>query len=356
MDSGKKREINIIRFEKDPKNIINLSDVCSSVSYIPLETNSKCYINNISKIKFFGDSIFIINQLFMNVKEILVFDLTGKFLGNFGQTGAGPEEIDAPRDIVKFKDSYLVWDKLKIAEFSYKGNFKRKLFNAFVPGSSFFVESGTINFYHGTEFPGLISQYDFEGKLLRTLKPVNAKLIGSTFEGENLINVENEYHFFAPSFDTVWMFSNNQVLPKYIFDFAGNMTLQKLFMKFPDKIPPEMAHILDNNPYSYVLSFMESSNYIFLRCLKSDKQSFKVISKRNSQQIDFRKCNNNIDNGLSGTPISTFDDNFVIALEPVQILKHRNEFNSPSKSKFGIIEQNIKEDDNPVLMLIKFNF
>ena len=355
-DSYNHKDIKSIRFESKPKELINLSDFCSSISYIPLETNSKCYITKISRIKFFGDSIFIINQLFWNMKEILVFDITGKFLGTFGQIGPGPEEIDNPRDVIKINDSYLIWDKLKIAEFDYKGNFKRKLFNAFIPGENFFVESNKINLYHGTEFPGLITQYDFEGNLLRTYKPIDPKKYSSTFEGENLINIDNEYHFFAPSFDTVWMFSNNQILPRYIFDFTGDITLQKLFMKYPDKIPPEMAPILKSNSPSYVLSFFESKNYIFLKYLKSNNQSFKVISKINSHQIDFKHCNNNIDNGIFGTPISSIDDNFVIPLEPIQILKHRDNFNSPEQSTFNMIGQIIKEDDNPVLMFIKFKF
>jgi len=355
-DSDKSKDVSTIRFENNPKELINLSDICESINYIPLETNSKCYINKIEKIKFLGDSIFIINQLFGNLKEILVFDIKGKFIGNFGQVGPGPEEIESPRDIVKFNGAYLIWDRLKISEFDNHGNFKKKLFNAFFPGSNFFIYSDKIYLYHGTEFPGLISQFDFSGNLLKTYKPVDQNNISSTFQGENLNNINNEYHFFAPSLDTVWMFSDNQIRPKYVFDFMGEITLQKLFMKYSDKIPPEMAPILRANSPSYVLSFCESKNYIFLKYLKLNKQNYKLISKNKSTQIDFIKCNNNIDNGLFGTPISVSNDYFVISLEPTQILKHRDIVKNSGQSTFHIPGQTIKDNDNPILMLVKFNF
>lgn len=350
------KNVRTFRFESKTAENINLSEICSSIRYIPLETNSKCYINEISRIKFFGDSIFIFNQLFWNLKEILVFDTTGKFLGNFGQMGPGPEEIDNPRDIIKFNDSYLVWDKMKIAEFDNKGNFKRRLFKAFIPGTNFFADSGTINLYHGTEFPGLISQYDFEGNLLKTIKPVDPKNTSSTFYGESLNRVDNEYHLFAPSVDTVWMFSDNQILPKYIFDFAGDVTLHTLFQKFPDEIPPEMAPLLDKYSPSHVISFSESKNYIVLKYSKSKYSAFRIISKAGFRQVDVRYCNNDIDNGIFDNPVSTTDDDFIIPIEPIKILNRNIKLKSSQQPTFDKIGDNIKENDNPVLMLIRFKF
>jgi len=270
--------------------------------------------------------------------------------------GEGPEDIYSPRDIIKFNDSYLVWDRSKISEFDNKGNFKRKLFNAFIPGTNFFTDSSTINLYHGTEFPGLISQYDFGGNLLKTLKPVDPKNTSTSFMGESLNRIDNEYHLFEPSVDTVWMFSDKQILPKYIFDFVGDETIQTLLQKYPDKIPPEMAPLLNKFAPSHVISFTESKNYIALKYYKSKINAYRIISKTNLHQVDFIYGDNDTDNGIFDTPVSTTGDDFVIPIEPIKILKRNNKLKDSQKPTFNKIGENIKENDNPVLMLIKFKF
>jgi len=350
------RDINTIRFENTPVEVMKLSEICPSISYIRLETTSKSYINKISKIKFFGDSIFIINQLYWNLKEILVFNMKGKFLGAFGNIGPGPEEIESPRDIVKMKDSYLVWDRLKIAEFDKNGNFKRKILNAFVPGSNFFIQSNKINLYHGTEFPGLISQYDFDGKHQKIFKPIDQNFNSSAFEGEGFINIDNEYHLFAPALDTVWEFSESKIQSKYVFNFMGKPTLQTLFKKYSHASPPEMGPILSKNSPSYVISFNENKNFILIRYFKSGTELYKVISKNSLRQIDFKYCINDIDDGIFGNPVASFDDNFVFELQATKILKHQDESRHLKDSTFFKIEKSIKENDNPVLMFCKFNF
>lgn len=346
-------EVKVIPFVVKVNEFVNLSDFCTSIYYVPLETNSSCYISSISKIKIFGDSIFIFNEMGWNMKDILVFNKEGKFLGNFGKSGPGPEEIENPRDISKFKDSYLIWDRIKIAQYDKKGQFRKKLFNAYLPGKNLFSYPDRILIYHGTQPPGLISSFDLNGTSQRIFKPTDPEPKNSTIEGENLIYTDGECHFFAPSLDTVWALSGDQFFPRYVFDFKEDLTLEKFFKKNSDKHGLEMLSLINSTPTSSVQSFNEGNKYIFASYLRSKQMSYKVFSKEKNRQIDFTYCDNDIDNGIFGKAIGMYDDNLIIQLEPIKILSHSNKYKDSKHELFNKFALTIKEDDNPVLMICK---
>jgi hypothetical protein len=342
-----------IDFSPEAAKTINLSEFSQSVDYIPLETNSKCYINKIKKIKFFGDSIFIFNELGWNMGEILVFDLSGSFLFSFGQIGPGPEEIEDPRDIIKSDDSYLIWDRQKVSEFANTGKFKKKLFDAFVHGSEFFMESDYIYLYHGTEFPGLLTKYNLTGLLTDTLKPVDPGHLNTAFDGENVLYANNEYHLFAPAFDTVWTLAGNKIVPEYFLDFKNETTLEKFFKNVSYTDPLERLSALNSTQTSNVLRFLENDSYLFIKYIRSKKSLFKIINKSTHKHLDFITCINDIDNGIFDNPITMTNDYLVIPLEPLKIQKISGKNTSLPMTKLRQIGESIKENNNPVLMLCK---
>ena len=350
------KDFGVIQFPNNPIESMNLSALCSSIEYIRLETSSKCLINNIDEIKFFGDSIFIINETGWNMKDILIFNTAGKFLGNFGEIGQGPEELDLPRDIIRYGENYLIWDRTKVVEFDKEGRFKRKLFEAFLHGNKFFIDSDMINLYHATEYPGMITQYDFNGNLLNTIRPLNPNHINSAFVGENVTHTDAGYNLFAPSFDTVWTIMDNKIKPRYIFDFDGEMTLQVLYQNHAVEYPPAMMKILGSNPTSNVLTYLENDDHLLLITLRNRKRAYKIIRKDDNRQLDFISCINDIDNGLFETPITLTENMMVIPLHPTKIIDLHKRKNSDVESPFVKLAQDIKETDNPVLMLCRLKF
>ena len=331
-----------IDFSLEAAKTINLSEFSQSVDYIPLETNSKCYINKIKKIKFFGDSIFIFNELGWNMGEILVFNLSGSFLFSFGQIGPGPEEIEDPRDIIKSDDSYLIWDRQKVSEFANTGKFKKKLFDAFVYGSEFFMESGYIYLYHGTEFPGLLTKYNLTGLLIDTLKPADPSHLNTAFDSENVLYANNEYHLFAPAFDTVWTLAGNKIVPKYCLDFKKETTLEKFFKNVSYTDPLERLSALNSTQTSNVLRFLENDSYLFIKYIRSKKSLFKIINKSTHKHLDFITCINDIDNGIFDNPITMTNDYLVIPLEPLKIQKILGKNTSLPMTKLRQIGESIK--------------
>lgn len=332
---------------------VNLSEFCYSVDYILLETNTKCYINKIKKVKFFGDSIFVFNELGWNLGEILVFNFSGSFLFSFGQIGPGPEEIENPRDIIKFYNSFLLWDRRKVAEFDNAGKFKKKIFDAHVHGYEFFTESDNIYLYHGTEFPGILTKYGLDGSLIDTLKSTKSSHLNTAFENENVTFANGEHHLFAPAFDTVWTLINNNIIPRYYFDFKGETTLEKFFNSFTNKDPLERLSALNSTPISHVLTFLENDNYLFLKYIRSKKSSYKVINKINNRYLDFVTSHNDIDYGIFDNPITLTNEYLVIPLDPMKMKLHIKNNTKQYLTKFQEISESLKETDNPVLMLCK---
>jgi hypothetical protein len=345
-----------IDFIKKPIEFLELSKFVSSINYVPLETNSKCNIKRISKIKFINDSIFIFNEIGWGITDILIFDKAGRFLSTFCQSGLGPEEIQSPRDLIENGQSILIWDRNKVAEFDKRGNFKKKLFNASFGGRNFFKDSCFIYLYHGTELPGVLSQFDTTGRLIMTFKPPISKKISSAFEGEALFCSNGEYHFFSPSVDTVWTLNESHLIPKYVFNFENDLTLQMLFQMHGDITPPEFQKIMNSNPFSHVFRFIESDNYLYISYSKLQKNGNKLIAKDSGHQIDFEFCINDIDNGIYGLPIAIFDDTLVMLLEPLKILKRIKSNSNPIKTEFDHLAETVSEDSNPVLMYCKLRY
>jgi len=352
--TGKEEEFNgIISFDNDAREYVKMSEFVSSITYVPLETKPNCCINNITKIRIFGDSLLIFNEIDWNYTEIMVFNKKGKYLGIFGENGRGPEEILNPRDIRKVGRSYYIWDRDKISEFDEKGNFKRVLLKAFYPGSNFLIDTNFVYLYHATDFPGILSQFSLKGDLIRTFKPSVPKQIGSAFKEENIFDINGEFHLFAPSFDTVWAVENNQLYTKYVFNFKGDMTLQKLFLENNVSNPLEFSKIMNSTSFSYVTNYIEDEDYIFLSYSKLKKTGSKLISKKSGSQITFNYCINNIDNGIVAKPISFENNSLVILLQPLDVLNKACNAKNSEKTGFEMLRDTINEDDNSILMFCK---
>ena len=94
----KKTEDDGIREIKISENLsntqsINLSDIASSISYVVLETNEKCFITPNMSIYGSKEYIVTIGFLYINHDVCYVFDRkTGSFVRQISRMGQGPGE------------------------------------------------------------------------------------------------------------------------------------------------------------------------------------------------------------------------------------------------------------------------
>lgn len=86
-----KEAIPIINFSTIKPADLQLSSVVDSIIYIPLETNRKCILNKLTKIKIVGDKIFALN-IGTNM-GLYNFNMDGRFLNKVTNVGHGPGEF-----------------------------------------------------------------------------------------------------------------------------------------------------------------------------------------------------------------------------------------------------------------------
>lgn len=112
--------------KKLPEKTVYVQDI-AEIEYIPLETNDSTLINQLNPDAISEQYIVYHNQNGL----VLVFNRQGKILYTFNHTGGGPEEYNFINNIVldeKEKELYITTSELntKIYVYSMNGNFKRK--------------------------------------------------------------------------------------------------------------------------------------------------------------------------------------------------------------------------------------
>jgi len=84
--------------------ILNISDIANSITYIPLETNDHVLIKEIEHIIYEREKIIIYNRVLTNA-VCMIFNNEGRYLRNIGNVGQGPEEYLYLANIYSYNDS-----------------------------------------------------------------------------------------------------------------------------------------------------------------------------------------------------------------------------------------------------------
>ena len=73
--------------------VVDLSEIASEISYIPLETNDSSLVKTVSKGLFFEGGLFYVNEVKGHQSSILkIFNAKGEFIRQFNRFGRGPQE------------------------------------------------------------------------------------------------------------------------------------------------------------------------------------------------------------------------------------------------------------------------
>lgn len=118
-----------IDIDKLENKIYRLSELFSSIKYIPLETKKESLIGRIRHIELINDTIYILDA--SSSKCLFIFSLDGKFIRRIGEVGRGPGEFISPSDFtidVKNHEIYIIDSYIqKINIYSTSGKFKRMI-------------------------------------------------------------------------------------------------------------------------------------------------------------------------------------------------------------------------------------
>ncbi len=349
---------------------IFLSDIASSIRYIPLETTNKFLIGDKNvHVKPCGEYIFVSEH----GKPIGAFDRSGKFIRTIGKIGEGPGEYNF--DFIFWPDStsrnIYVWNAIysTIMTYSFEGKHLGDIkpetrFGAFVPlGNGKFITWTHIQqeregrffrlFFHDST--GKTTSYVFEPKseikfngtiMLPLFTPVSGGYLYNTWEEEVIYKIRPDGSF-KPAL--TWVLGNLK-LP---FDYTSD------YHRFKRE---KANYIIDVNacesPSLWLIKFYHKNQLQMAIYDKATELGYLVSNQDTAQQGIF----NDIDGGPSFWP---FWDNeggktfvrLVNALDMIDYQKTAIRKKVPVKSleqaaRLKYLVSELNENSNPVLMLV----
>ena len=348
--------------------IQNMGNRIKSIEFIPLESSQNNPLSDISKIIYHQDKFYIHAD-----DNIQVYSRDGKYIDSFGSLGRGPNEHNSILDftIDKKNDKLILYDfidnKLKIF------NFNAELIYSITVEPILEISSdnnGSIVSYP-LNLLGNNPKKLFVTNLMGSLLNTSQNYITFSLKGEPFIipvkgvfyTYDNTLHFKQMFSDTIFYLnhSTNNLIPKY--------TIQNI-NTFPlDLLGDRLKYIKNRNNYSWITRVQETKEMllfdyfnkgineraIYLKSegtlvkINSSKSSDKIFEKsaifwpneydekigiiKHWSAIDFKDFFKNIDK---------YDDSNLF-LERIQ------------NKNFKEIYKSIKDEDNHIIQIIKFN-
>ena len=358
----------IIDITKSPENILVLEDI-ANIEYIPLETNDSTLVNRPRPDVVSGRYIIYQN----NNGQILVFNRKGKSLYSFNHSGGGPEEyfkIYGSIILDEEKEELFVEDihKAKIFVYSIDGKFKRKL----ALPKKFFAEClmnydkdylfcYNVYFLDHTEESGekmnqedyrkRDNPYFFISKQTGEITPLDYTIPNRMGGQSNLMENGQRTAILSIGLFPVSQNTPNIMITEFADDTLYSLKEGKLT---PIIIKNPSTHKMDP-PMLVGVDFYTDRYISFLACKKQFEERISSINMIYDKQSDefYRLATRlPISFPMKGGKIALPRNTALCRITPERLLKNYND--GKLEGELKEIASKLKEDDNPVLMLIKF--
>ena len=368
------------------KKMMSLSQITTNVSYIQLETNPSCLINDLSRTKFFfADSLIFVQ----NNNQVLKFSVKGKFIKKITYPGRGPGETGLIKSMSLIADKRLlvVHQRDKLLFFSFNGELVKTVtvpyhqevkvlndsrFIAYDPATN---GSEKYNFILTSDHGDTISAV----KNYTTWKKAYTGTIIITSPRNEAFYLNNNSYFFKSNYnDTVYYVNStkDKIESSYIIDFGKYKVPEDLI---PEKIVSDPIKL--QNFYKRAVNFyqgkpFEAYNKVFIRASCMGKREFKYLLYDKSSNEGCLLVNedgestgifNDWDGGFDFWPTGQKSNNQIIMpIEALDFMKKWESNNSdtrtiknPDKQKtLRNVIAGLEDTDNPIIMVVtlKSNF
>ena len=345
-DIGKAQKIDCCEITNET---FKLSDVASSFSIIPLETNDSCLIGEINKLEFFNENIFVLDKIYS--ARLFVFNKEGKYLFDIGRRGAAPDEyvqindfsIDKKNNII-----YVLCDKKKVFSYSLSGQYMGQIALDFFAAA---MEYKNNWFY-------FVCDRLKRGNLIVTDMEGNVKYEDFPNEqmGENLLML---IHPFSQRDSTLLYrrYLDNNIyeicLDKsksvYNVDFGTvGVALDDLKGIPHQEVKKKLAYSRGKIKY-----LIENKDYMQLLFFDNNMPCIAIYDKKNN--INSAYFYKNYIDDLTGLPSPLFEfvteqEEFVAIIQPT-VIREADNLTEVGQAFFKTVD--LSDDSNPVLYIIK---
>jgi len=343
---------------------INLSKVAKNIKYIPLETKEGSFIGEFFRLAYDGRYILATDE----TNTIKIFDKDGKFVRHINRVGRGPEEYMSIINISFLNENIAIATGSDIIEYDIMGNFVKRITAPEIDGYSAF---STI----------AIGEDRYISSLTTTKESVEyyAVVYDSSKNIHKMVATDSDFKEsyqgtidFQEPIRPAMMFLNGDVCRLFYPESRAIASIDKFNVI-------DTAYVIDYGNYRVpngILSnasassrhisprgFIESKDYLFMsmatRAIFSgtftsyflfDKRTMKtsVVYDDTDNRIGFK---DDIAGGIEFWPRFVFGEKTLISYaNSISLIEYP--YSNMSKELSDIVS-NLKEDSNPVIMIVE---
>ena len=338
---------------------IKCSQFIDHFEYIQLETNEKCLIPDGFKALILKNHILV-----YGVKYCYAFDRrTGKFLYEISKYGRGPEEYQNSLSAYNYSDSLIYslgWNENSLVfdltgrflgEFPLPSSVRGMENPSFIWKYSYLKDSVLVGYYPnilGTETK-LLATFNQKGEQIkvfpnRNVFPKRPLTMLDLMDAE-FYHVNSDTYFKEKSVDTVFKVNAESLIPHIIFE-TGELSVPYEYKWWP----PEQRK---NVNFIFVNLILENSNWIYVLVEKESADYFALYNKPEQQLTLTRKGDgipNDIDDFVPFDPqFMDVDGNLVEFVNASEVSNWFRENPSKNSDKTDAL-RNVEMTQNPVIM------
>jgi hypothetical protein len=357
-----------------------LSEIADSIRYVVLSKDKQELIGDISKIQISDRYIYLRSSSDGLVKR---FDMTGKYLNSFGNSGRGPKEYlpgsvfstssndDKIFIFQSVMDSYLVFESngkyVETIDFPVSRtmfDFRSLSDSAFL--CTFYFIGSIMKDYTENPLNCSAGLFDFNGNPVKLIDHPLKNADISKSDARNMISMAPSITFFdnrivlLPDGDTIYEIDSKSVFPGHIIKWGNiphNQSNEDFF--FRQSGPSDKASVWSLILETWDRTFFRvtrGTEYYIFEYNKTSGSTRSMVIERDKGFI------NDLDGGDSFYPYYTNRNGDIWIIEEDAFSFRKN--NRPEllekseavfpemKEKLKTLAENLKEDDNPVLKIV----
>lgn len=271
--------------------------------YVTLDTITESLLGDFTKLKVYGDKIVILDRDI--AKQILVFDVKGRFLYPVGHFGSGKGEYIDPQDFTYSKDDDVLYvlDARLSKVLAYQlgtGQYLKSLDNDF--------PSLHIHYYDGCIYVDN-PKVDFEGEkrdfLLVKLSADTGEVLDTYIEpikynggfdrplsnvgGPFLMSGIGQFHYSQQFANSVFNIIDDRVQPYLTFESKDWITSEDLQDIDIDRDNMAVHKLIFKNKFNGINNYIETDDFIFCMFLKGVKNQYFIYDKKNAEPFLYSK-------------------------------------------------------------------
>jgi hypothetical protein len=347
-----------VKTSEDKDKVFQWNDFVDKIELIPLETTDNSLIGNLSGGIITDEDIFIHDFIY---KNLLNFDISGKFKRKIGSRGRGPGEYLEIRDFCIGDDGNLYtldYQKIHCYDKNTGVHIKSWSFDAGVGYNPLnMIIYDEDNYFLWCPDPDVRDKSKGEYYLMKKIVKGKAKSEYFKYEYPSSSNRRffpcgKDSYYIRPVIDcdnVVYKLTRDSVSASFSIDF-GDMAISPKQMMVLRNNRSEPNAFLESKTFKYISIILDINDYIYFNCIGPNAEIYEGLICQKTGEVNFGKRD------YRKSPRFFFSDGTVLYgyYEPYQLIEYKSDnenLNSCFNDAFNNL-QHIKIDDNLILVKV----